>query len=276
MRILLVQPGNSTTLGFRQTALVEPLGLETVAGALAGHEVRLVDLRVEGDLGRVLERFRPEVVGISCSFTLDRNLTIAEAEAAKASNARPYVVVGGHYASVNPGDFAHPAIDAIAVGEGETTLADLVGSLERGEAPRGVRGLVLNTPEGQHRTGVRRLAERLDDLPMPNRGLTRGHRREYYLFSEKPMAMVETARGCPYHCSFCSVWQFYRGRYRAKGPRRVVREVAAVEEEYVLFTDDNFLADVDRANEIGVLLLAEGVHHRYAFQARSDTIVANP
>ena len=277
MRILLVQPGNSTTLGFRQTALVEPLGLETVAGALAGHEVRLVDLRVEGDLGRVLERFRPEVVGISCSFTLDRNLTIAEAEAAKASNARPYVVVGGHYASVNPGDFAHPAIDAIAVGEGETTLADLVGSLERGEDPRGVRGLVLNTPEGQHRTGVRKLAERLDDLPMPDRRLTSSHRMDYYLFAEKPMAMVESARGCPYHCSFCSVWQFYRGRYRAKGPKRVVREVAAVDQEYILFTDDNFLADVDRATEIGELLLAEGgVRHRYAFQARSDTIVAHP
>ncbi len=263
-------------LGFRQAALVEPLGLETVAGALAGHEVLLLDMRVEGDLTRVLERFRPEVCGISCSFTLDRNLAVAAAEAARASESRPFVVVGGHYASVNPGDFAHPAINAVVVGEGETTMADLVGSLERGEAPRSVRGLVLNSPEGQHRTGVRRLAERLDDLPMPDRGLTRNHRRDYYLFAEKPMAMVETARGCPYHCSFCSVWQFYRGRYRAKGPKRVVREVAAVEEEYILLTDDNFLADVDRANEIGVLLLAEGVRHRYAFQARSDTIVANP
>ena len=276
MRILLIQPGDSNTLGFRGTALVEPLGLETVAGALAGHQVRLLDMRVEGDLERVLDHFRPEVCGISCSFTLDRNLAVAAAEAARAADSRPYVVVGGHYASVNPRDFAHPAIDAVVVGEGETTIVDLVGSLERGEDPRGVRGLVLNTPEGQHRTGVRRLAERLDGLPMPDRSLTRKHRKDYYLFAEKPMGTVETARGCPYHCSFCSVWQFYRGRYRAKGPRRVVREVAAVEEEYVLFTDDNFLADVDRAMEIGVLLLAEGVHHRYAFQARSDTIVAYP
>ena len=276
MRILLVQPGELNTLGFRQTALVEPLGLETVGGVLAGHEVRLLDMRVEGDLGRVMELFRPEVLGINCSFTLDRNLTIAVAEAAQAAGSRPYVIVGGHYASVSPADFAHQAIDAIVVGEGEPTMAELVGTLERRESPRGVRGLVLNTPDGQIRTGTRRLADRLDDLPMPDRSLTGKYRKDYYLFAEKPMATVETARGCPYHCNFCSVWQFYRGRYRAKGPRRVVREIAAVEEEYILFTDDNFLADVDRANEIGVLLLGEGMRHRYAFQARSDTVAANP
>ena len=259
-------------------AQVEPLGLETVAGALPGHQLRLLDLRVEGDLERELERFRPELVGISCSFTLDRNKTIAVAEAAKASGDRgaPYVVVGGHYASVSPGDFTHPAIDAVVVGEGETTMAELVGCLERDEDPAKVPGLTLNGESGQIRTGVRRLASRLDDLPIPARELTRGHRKSYYLFTERPVATVETARGCPYHCNFCSVWQFYRGQYRAKGPKRVVREIAAVEEPYILFTDDNFLADVDRAMQIGMLLLDEGVRHRYAFQARSDSIVANP
>ena len=276
MRVLLVQPGDVSALGFRQTALVEPLGLEAVAGALANYEVRLLDMRVEGELPGVLERFRPDVCGISCSFTLDRNLAIAVAETARASDSRPYVVVGGHYASVNPGDFATKAIDAVVVGEGETTIADLVSALEREASLRAVRGLVLNTPEGQYRTGVRRLVERLDDLPMPDRSLTRRQRKEYYLFAEKPMATVESARGCPYHCSFCSVWQFYRGRFRAKGPKRVVREVATVDEEYILFTDDNFLADVARATDIGELLLAEGIRHRYAFQARSDTIVAHP
>jgi radical SAM superfamily enzyme YgiQ (UPF0313 family) len=278
MRILLIQPGDGEELGFRQTALVEPLGLETVGGALAGHQLRLLDLRVGGDLEKELARFGPELVGINCSFTLDRNKAIAVAEAAKAGGDRgvPYVVVGGHYASVSPGDFAHPAVDAVVVGEGETTMAELVGCLEREEDPSRVSGLVLNGRSGQTRTGVRRLATRLDDLPMPARGLTRGHRKSYYLFTERPMATVETARGCPYHCSFCSVWQFYRGRYRAKGPKRVVREIAAVEEPYILFTDDNFLADVDRAMQIAMLVLEEGLQHRYAFQARSDSIVANP
>jgi radical SAM superfamily enzyme YgiQ (UPF0313 family) len=258
--------------------MVEPLGLEAVSGGLNGHNVRLLDLRVEQRLTEVLEEFRPEICGISCSFTVDvyRALDVARVIKAFDQGSPPYVVVGGHHASLNPVDFHDRAVDAIAIGEGERTFAELAACLQQGGDPRSIQGLVLNTPSGQVRTGVRPLAVNLDSLPFPERALTKGHRKRYYLAGSWPLAVVETARGCPKRCNFCSVWQFYRGEYRAKSPTRVADEIEAVSEPYVLFSDDNFLADPERAKQIALALIERGLKRRYTFQARSDSIVAHP
>ena len=100
MRVLLVQPDQNRTLGLQQLARVEPLGLEMLAGALLGaHEVALLDLRVEPDgLERTLEDVRPDLVGISSTFTIDLPRTVAIARAVKAWDGRTFVVVGGHRA----------------------------------------------------------------------------------------------------------------------------------------------------------------------------------
>jgi len=276
MRVLLVQPGLGKGFGLRQLSLVEPLGLETVGGALVGkHEVLLLDMRLEDDLSATLKQFNPDLCGISCSFTLDvsRALEIAIRIKAASEGRQPFVVVGGHHASLSPGDFNHPAVDAIVVGEGEATMAELARRLEEGGELRAVPGLVLNQEGGHVSTGTRPLTENLDDLPLPARHLAERYAGSYYAFGEKPMAMVETARGCENRCHFCSVWHFYRGRRRVKSPQRVVEEVLAVKAPYILFTDDNFLGDVERARQIAELLLERGVHFRCAIQARSDSIV---
>lgn len=278
MRILLVQPNSGHGHGFQGTALLEPLGLEAVAGALEGHEVRLLDLRVEKGLADAVDRFHPEVLGINCSFTVDVCGAHYVAQVAKTAGDSdpPFVVVGGHHASLNPADFHHRSFDAIAVGEGEATMAELVACLERRENLQSVAGLVLNSPDGQVWTPARRLAQRLDDLPRPARELARSRRESYHLFTHRPVATVETARGCPDGGSFCSVWRFYGGSYRAKSAERVVAEVAHIRESTILFTDDNFLADAGRAMRIAILLLESGLRHRYVFQARSDGIAENP
>ena len=279
MRVLLVQPGLGKGFGLRQLSLVEPLGLETVAGALvAEHEVQLLDMRVEDGLAQALKRFNPDLCGVNCSFTLDvcRALGVAQAAKEAGHGRRPFVVVGGHHASLSPGDFDHLAVDAIVVGEGEATVAELARCLEEGGDLRAVPGLVLNQEGGQVSTGTRPLTENLDDLPLPARHSAERYAGSYYAFGEKPMAMVETARGCENRCHFCSVWHFYRGRHRVKSPQRVVKEVLAVTAPYVLFTDDNFLGDVDRARQIAELLLERGVRLRCGIQARSDSIVEHP
>lgn len=278
MRILLVQPGEGKGVLSRYLGRVEPLGLEAVAGGLRGHDVHLVDLRIEDNLEEELEHFHPQLCGISCSFTVDtyRALEVAQIVKESGEESRPFVVIGGHHASLNPTHFHHRAVDAVVIGEGEWTLAELVECLERGREVRTVRGLVLNTESRQIRTGVRPLTQNLDSLPMPARELTRRNRKRYYIGGSWPLAVLETARGCPYRCNFCSVWQFYRGRYRDKSPTRVADEIASVEEPYILLTDDNFLAEPERARQIAILLKARGVRHRYTFQARSDSIVAHP
>jgi radical SAM superfamily enzyme YgiQ (UPF0313 family) len=136
--------------------------------------------------------------------------------------------------------------------------------------------LVLNLPQGQHFTGQRSLLQNLDVLPHPHRSLTRHLRQHYHLFLRHPVAAMETTRGCPYRCSFCAVWRFYQEQVRFKSPQRVFEELEAIEEPSVLFTDDNFLANTQRAREIARLIQMRGIRKSYFMQARSDAIVRHP
>ncbi len=278
MRVLLAQPDQNRTMGFQQLARVEPLGLEMIAGALwSRHEVALLDLRLEPDgLADTLAALRPHLVGISASFTIDIYRALDIAGAAKAADPRTFVFVGGHHPSLCPEDFCHPAVDAIVVGEGELTARELVDTVAaEGDLGR-VPGLVLNQPQGQHFTGHRPLLKDLDALPYPARELNRTYRQGYYIVVVQPMALVETTRGCPHRCRFCSVWPFYRGLVRYKSPQRVARELEAVEQPNVMFTDDNFLTKADRAGAIARLIRERGIQKRYSLQARSDDIVRHP
>lgn len=278
MRVLLVQPNQEQGMGLQRLDRVEPLGLEMIAGALQSrHEVALLDLRVEHDaLASVLADFQPHVVGVSSTFTVGMHQALSVAEATKAACPGAFVVMGTHHPSLYPLDFRHPAVDVIVVGEGEVTTQELVDCLAAGDNPARVHSLILNLPQGQHFTGPRSLLQDLDALPHPQRSLTRSLRQHYHLFLSHPVAAMETTRGCPYRCSFCAVWRFYQEQVRLKSPQRVVEQLEVIDEPRVFFTDDNFLANIRRAEEIARLIRADGIRKSYFMQARSDTIVRHP
>ncbi len=77
MKVLLVQPHSPSWLGYQSIARVEPLGIESLAAALRGHEVRLADLRNGRSLAAMLDGYRPNPRGISCSFTMAANEALA-------------------------------------------------------------------------------------------------------------------------------------------------------------------------------------------------------
>lgn len=268
MRVLLVQPP-SVALGFGDMIRAEPLGLEAIAGGLLDHQVQIRDLRIEGlkGLREALESFKPQVCGITCSWTVDHPEVHRLAALVKEASPETFVVVGGVHPSLCPEDFG-PPVDAVVVGEGEETFRELMEALEGGESPAEVPGVYLPLGDGFKSRGLR---EDLDSLPLPVRIRYRGV--GYYMGFQRPLALVETSRGCPYRCVFCAVWPFYRGTFRAKSPERVVEELERIEDPYVLFVDDNFMADPQRCYEIARLIKAKGIRKRYTFQARSDSLV---
>ncbi|HHV61201.1 MAG TPA: radical SAM protein [Firmicutes bacterium] len=277
MKVLLIQPRQGAGVGFKSMSVIEPLGLEMVAGALEPeHEVRILDLFDKGNLIPVVKEFSPDACGISCSFTIDVYQTISIARAVKDTRKGVNIFVGGHHASLNPSDFLDPSIDFVVVGEGEATTAEALRCLEQGGDIAGVRGLVINKDGCQVFTGDRDGILDMDKLPKPARDLTHSYRNAYFLGFQKPTAALETARGCPYRCNFCSVWRFYKGRCRTKSAARVVEELSEVGEEYVLITDDNFLMNVERAEEVAMGLRNARIKKKITFQARSDTIVKHP
>ncbi len=277
MRVLLLQPRPKTGIGYRSLIAMEPLGLEIVGAALKDHTVFLLDLISNGNITSTVQEFRPEATGISCSFTTDVYRALRTAEEIKKAGRDIFVFIGGHHASLSPDDFHHQAVDAVVVGEGETTVPDLVAAIEGKQDLKKVAGLYLNTEEGQIFTGDRPLLSKLDQVPPADRKLAGKYQNRYFMGLRRPIFTIETSRGCPHHCNFCSIWRFYRGKVRSMSPERVVEEVKRLPAGDILFTDDNFLADVHRAEKIAALLKESRLPKRkYIIQARSDTIVKHP
>jgi len=276
MRVLLVRPGRTGQVGLDRMSLVEPLGLEMVAASLPGHDVQLADLRAGDDLAHLLRRFRPDWCGVGCAFTTEVRSCLALARQVKQLLPECFVFVGGPHPSLCPQDFADRAVDAIVVGEAEATVPELAAALAQNGDLSLVPGLVLNGPQGQTATGPRSAIADLDTLPFPARALVAGRERSYYLGFQRPLALVETARGCPHRCTFCAVWRFHQGRVRYKSPVRVVEELARVRAPHVFFTDDNFLSGVTRAYALADAILTAGVRKTYTFQCRADTVAQHP
>jgi radical SAM superfamily enzyme YgiQ (UPF0313 family) len=280
MNVVLVKPPIGGILGLEMLTFVEPLGLICVAACLErdGHAVRVVDLRLEETAAgfAAIRAHEPRLVGIQCNFTTERRRAIRVAERVRRELPEAFVLIGGHDASRDPEWFRHDAIDAVAVGDGEEILPALVAALESGGELERVPGLVLNLPAGQRKTGHAPARSDLDTLPMPARHLIRDYAPHYYINFRKPLALLETARGCPFKCNFCSVWKFHESTFREKSPERVVAELAAIEAENVFITDDIFWMDVKRGEELARQIRAAGIRKYFTVQTRTDIICKFP
>jgi radical SAM superfamily enzyme YgiQ (UPF0313 family) len=254
----------------------EPLGLEMLAAAVPGHDVRILDLRCGDNLAAAVEEFTPDVVGVT-ALTPEVYAAIEVAKEVKRLCPDAFTVVGGHHASLLPEDFHVPQVDAIAAGEGEPVLAELIAALEKGGDLAGIDNLIYRDGDGQFVSN--RLAPStfdLDTLALPRRDLTQPHRQEYFFLFDKPDTSVATGRGCPYRCNFCSVWAFYHRRTRMMSPERVIREVKTVETDHITFVDDNFLLNHKREDQIADRIRAEGITRRYSMECRTDSIARHP
>lgn len=276
MRICLLRLPATAVLGLDMITLTEPLGLECVAGALEaiGHACCIVDMRIDSPLRAMAQvrRFQPDVIGIQCNFTAERFAAVDMAERLKASLPGATIVAGGHDASREPEWFQGSAVDAVVLGDGETTLPAFVSALSTGGDPGNVPGLVLNRSDGPSFTGPPPGQCAADDLPFPARHLVREYANRYYMSFSRPLALLETARGCPFRCKFCSVWKFHNGTYRPKSPLRVIDELRQIDAPHVFITDDIFWLDPSRDREIAERIRSAGIRKSFCVQARTDTV----
>jgi radical SAM superfamily enzyme YgiQ (UPF0313 family) len=280
MRVSFLKAPIGGIIGLEMITFVEPLGLECVAGGLEleGHSCQIVDLRIDGlQKGFAkLRAFEPDIIGLQCNFTTERFRMLRLARRAREEFPDALIVVGGHDASRDPQWFLRPDVDVIVVGDGEEVMPPLVDAWAKTRDLRKVVGLVINAPSGPIHTGPAPARRDLDELPFPARHLIRDYAGEYYINFRRPLALLETARGCPFKCNFCSVWKFHESTFREKSPQRVVDELAQVEAPNVFITDDIFWMNVKRGREMADALKASGIRKHYTIQTRSDIICKFP
>jgi len=280
MRVAFIKPPIGGILGLEMLTFVEPLGPISIAGGLEaeGHECRVFDLRIDGEDSGLAEcrRFAPGVIGLQCNFTTERFRTLKLVDRLRREMPEAFVVIGGHDASREPVWFLRPGVGAVAIGDGEEVMPALVDALEKGADLRTVPGLLLDRGGQSYATGEAPARKDLDSLPLPARHLIAHYAPRYYINFRKPLALMETARGCPFKCNFCSVWKFHASTFRQKSPERVVAELKAIEAPNVFITDDIFWMDVYRGEEMARQIKAAGIKKYFTVQTRTDIICKFP
>ncbi len=250
---------------------VAPLGASYVAGAarMAGHEVELLDLcfsrDVEGDIDRAIRRFVPDLIGISIrnidNLTFPASVSyldeIQAAVAALRRASRAPVVAGGPGFSIFPGPLLSLLnLEFGIIGEGEEAfclLAEHLGNeTEVPDLPNLIRqgDVVLR--------GARKVA------PFTENGLPARDLLDNARYIEMGgTANLQTKRGCPFQCAYCTYPHINGPCLRLRPPAEVVDELASMvvgsELDQVFFVDDIFNWPPDHAMGICEEIIARGL-----------------
>ena len=252
-----------------------PLGLGCVAAATerAGHEVKLVDLMDQTDtlpaIRAAVEGFQPDIIGISVRniddqamentrFLLDQAKGVV-ADCRAVSDAR--IVLGGAGFSLLPeAVLAYLGVEMGIQGEGERAFTTLLDHLERGADLSRVPGLYL---PGQGLQGERAFTKDLDEFPLPDDHLLGAADAG----KEDMMISVQTRRGCPMDCSYCSTATIEGRRLRKRSPAAVVEWIARRRRagfKKFMFVDNTFNMPPPYARELCRVLAKEGLDISWA------------
>ncbi|MCP5048397.1 MAG: hypothetical protein GY940_14605, partial [bacterium] len=278
MKVLLIQTPPNTEFGFLRIVRIEPLGIECIGAALEQdeHEVRVVDMRLDGwsSLQSQYETFGPDAVGVACQFTTDVYSALHVGGFLRALDPKVTLFVGGHHATLQDNDFMFKGtpFDALVVGEGEYTSRNLVRALRDGKPLHTVPGLI--TPANRHK-GFQSgdTVDNLDKIMLPARHLTKRYRAKYHQANRVPTASVETSRGCPFDCNFCSIWKFYGRQVRHRTSSRIIDDLNSIEEANIFFTDDVAFLHHAGYGELGNRIKDMGVLRHFAAETRADLII---
>ncbi|MEQ8494610.1 MAG: magnesium-protoporphyrin IX monomethyl ester anaerobic oxidative cyclase, partial [Gammaproteobacteria bacterium] len=239
MRIVLVHP-NYHSGGAEIAGNWPPAWAAYLAGPLraAGFDdVHFVDAMTndlsEADVAERLRALQPDVVGCTAItpsiYAAERLLEIA-AEACP----RAVRVLGGIHATFMYTQVLTeaPWIDVIVRGEGEEVFLALVQAVaaEQWPAARGaIDGLAFRDGEQVVATRAAPTVKDLDAIA-PDWSLLEWDKYVYVPLGVK-VAIPNMARGCPFTCSFCSQWKFWRD-YRIRDPKKVVDEIETLVNEH--------------------------------------------
>jgi len=287
MKILLVNPPNCGRSipeerygidSIRQIFRGEPLALEVLAGNLAGHEVRILDLKAEPDgLQLAVEAFRPELAAFTAVTCEAKTVLRLAGELKESCGAR--IVVGGIHASSDPDFFNQPGVDYVAVGLGKGSFAELIAALEAGTPTGAIPGVAATNPGvrldfAPRSFGPLDLAEQVH----PRYDLVSGNRDSYILSAVGArLGMVVSAFGCPYSCSFCCIGALTGGRYLTHSIETVIRDIRLLGDIPVIrLVDANSFGNIGHARLLAQAIIAAGIRKHFIADVRSDTVVRHP
>ena len=240
MKILMIQP-NYHSGGAEIAGNWTPSWVAYIGGALkqAGfNQVKFVDAMADDlpdeTIEDIIRKNQPDVV-----MTTNITPSIFKAQdimkTAKKVNKNIRTIMGGiHSTFMYPQVLTEaPETDYVIRGEGEEVAVNLMKSIAAGtdkEDRADITGIAYLDDEGKvFATAAHPVIEDLDTLS-PDWSLYDWDKYIYTPLNCR-LAVPNFARGCPFTCTFCSQWQFWR-RYRARSPKHFVDEIEILVKQY--------------------------------------------
>src|ERR1700720_3278340 len=253
-----------------------PLCLLSLAAPLlsSGFEVIIVDAAIDPQWMKTVLREGSDALCLGIS-ALTGPMIVGAVRMAKAARkempALP-VIFGGWHPSLLPGQtLQENYIDAIVRGQGELTLLEIAENLAAKKSFDNVHGVSSKT-FGLPRHSPERRVALLDDLPTPAFDIVDFDAYER-VSGERKLAYA-TSVGCPYACNYCTDMVFYKRRFNALEPQRVVDEVTELVAKYriteVAMLDSNLPVDWRRARDIAQGFVDSKIKFAWTFQASTD------
>ncbi len=222
-KLLLINPLNSGTKGLiiHKQVIYPPLGLGIIATLTPDNwDVELLDENFEE-----FEYREADLVGLTA---LTSSVTRAYELAAIYRKKGIKTVLGGIHASMMPEE-AKELVDSVVIGEVESVWKNLIEDFENDKLKRQYMGQLLS----------------MENATKPKREL---------FHDEYKFASIQTTRGCPMSCDFCSVHTFNGNSYRLRPVEEVLDELEEVEHKLVYFVDDNLIGYGKRSQRRSVEL----------------------
>ncbi len=221
MKIKLIMPAwPKTSLWGKLGSGIPSLSLATVAALTPSeHKVEII----YDEKGPINYDDPVDIVGMTGMTPVSKRAYQIAAEFKKRG---VFTVMGGIHATMAPKEAAEH-FDAVVIGEGERTWQQLLHDVQKGQPKKFYQN------EGQ--------IDLITESPVPRLDYYKG--KGFFLPN-----IIQTTRGCPYNCEFCTVTQFFGRSYRHKSHEQVVKEIEAMDRDRfrgneVFFCDDNIVAN---------------------------------
>ncbi len=267
-----------------------PLGLMTVAEAVKDYDVVFFETKGEYDLYPdttplldqlvldLLNKHKPDMVGTT-TIASEFYYAIDIFKTVKTFDPEILTVAGGLHTSLSPNDFTDPCVDLILPGQSAHIFREVVEAKEKNEGFENIPGIIINKNGKLHKTKTRthHFNSAKNDFLMPDRKLVEPWRNSYFVGNAPhPSTYLFTSLGCPYKCTFCSIWCQYQGKYLQRDVESIIAELKEIDYEIVRFADANTIVDENLIDHLFDRIEQEGIKKTYIMDIRTDTAVNNP
>lgn len=237
---MLINPANKSGSGFiiNKDTRYQPLSLGIIAALTPPDwKVKIIDENF-----RDFRYYEADFVGFTAfSSTVSRAYELAQIYRERGIKT----VIGGIHVSMCP-DEASRFVDSVVIGEAESVWLQVIRDFEAGTLRPVYKGSLTD----------------LIRSPRPRRDLF----HPAYIF-----ASIQTTRGCPMNCDFCSVTAFNGSHYRDRPIDEVIDEMAEIPQKNIFILDDNIVGNnakaQARAIELFRAMIDRGIRKDWIGQA---------